>query len=185
MGGTACNAGPLQGPTPRWWGSRGAGRDTAAAPMLPLFHIVLMQPEIPQNAGNIGRLCLAVGARLHLVHPLGFQTDEKAVRRAGLDYWKQVDVVEHPDAAAFFDIVGSAGVHLFSSHGARAYTSIPFEPGDFYVFGRESVGLPAEMVAERGAWILPMVGPTRSINVASAAAVVAYAALAALRPELF
>ena len=161
----------------------------------PLVHLALVHPEIGGNAGNIGRLCLNVGARLHLVHPLGFQTDERAVRRAGLDYWKHVDVVEHPDLAAFEAWLdggpGPAGagvagrVYPLSSHGTRPYTAIPFSPGDVLVFGCESVGLPEAWVAARGGWRIPMIGPTRSLNVANAAAVVAYAALQALRPELF
>ncbi len=151
----------------------------------PCFHLALVEPEIPQNAGNVGRLSLAVGARLHLVHPLGFQTDEKAVRRAGLDYWKHVDVVEHPDLAAFLAWVGDRATYCLSSHGVAPYTAIPFARGDVYVFGRESVGLPKPFVAARGGWRIPMVGPTRSLNLANAAAVVAYASLAQVRPDLF
>ena len=161
----------------------------------PHFHVALVEPEIGGNAGNIGRLCLNVGARLHLVHPLGFQTDEKAVRRAGLDYWKHVDCVEHADLAAFDAWLdgapgpagaGAAGrVWPLSSHGAQSYATIRFEPGDVLVFGRESVGLPEAWVARRGGWRIPMVGATRSLNVSNAAAVVAYAALAQLRPDLF
>jgi tRNA (cytidine/uridine-2'-O-)-methyltransferase len=151
--------------------------------MAPTFHIALVHPEIPQNAGNIGRLCLNVGARLHLVHPLGFQTDEKAVRRAGLDYWKHVDVVEHADVDAFRAWLGDRRAFAFSSHGTRPYTRIDYAEGDVLVFGRESVGLPPELRAE--SWSIPMVGPTRSLNLANAAAVVAYEALRRLRPELF
>lgn len=151
----------------------------------PRFHLALVHPEIPQNAGNAGRLSLAVGARLHLVHPLGFQTDEKAVRRAGLDYWKHVDVVEHADADAFFAWAGARRVYLLSSHGARPYTAIPFAEDDVYVFGRESVGLPRAWVERRGGWTIPMVGPTRSLNLANAVAVVAYAALQRLDPARF
>lgn len=161
----------------------------------PLFHLALVHPEIGGNAGNVGRLCLNVGARLHLVHPLGFQTDEKAVRRAGLDYWKWVDVVEHPDLAAFDAWLdggpgpagaGRAGrVYPLSSHGAASYAAIRFQPGDVLVFGRESVGLPPEWVARRGGWRIPMVGPTRSLNVSNAAAVLAYEALRQLQPALF
>lgn len=155
--------------------------------MSPLFHIVLVEPEIPQNAGNIGRLCLAVGARLHLVHPLGFQTDEKAVRRAGLDYWRHVDVLEHPGLDAFLSYAADHALPLrcLSSRPAPAYTHIPFHPGDAYVFGRESKGLPRHILDRFGSWHIPMVGPTRSINLANAASVIAYTALAALRPELF
>jgi len=151
----------------------------------PLFHLALVEPEIPQNTGNIGRLSLAVGARVHLVHPLGFRTDEKAVRRAGLDYWRHVDVVEHADLASFLAWAEGRAVHLFSSHGTRPYARLPFAEGDVYVFGRESVGLPRALVEARGAWGIPMVGPTRSLNLSNAAAVVAYAALQHLRPSLF
>jgi tRNA (cytidine/uridine-2'-O-)-methyltransferase len=150
----------------------------------PLFHIALVHPEIPQNTGNVGRLCLGVGARLHLVHPLGFQTDEKAVRRAGLDYWKHVDVVEHADLDAFVAWLGDRPNHRFSSHGTTPYTRVPYARGDVLIFGRESVGLPREFVGEAGIGI-PMVGATRSLNLSNAAAVVAYAALQRLRPELF
>ncbi len=157
--------------------------------------MALVWPEIGGNAGNVGRLCLNVGARLHLVHPLGFQTDEKAVRRAGLDYWKHVDVVEHPDLDAF-DVwldggegpsgAGTAGrVFPLSSHGVAPYTRVAFWADDVLVFGRESVGLPPEWTARRGAWRIPMVGPTRSLNLSNAAAVVAYEVMRQLRPELF
>lgn len=151
----------------------------------PLFHLALVEPEIPQNSGNVGRLSLAVGARLHLVHPLGFRTDDKAVRRAGLDYWKHVDVVEHPDLASFLGWVGDRPAYCLSSHGTAPFTAIPFAAGDVYVFGRESVGLPRALVEARGGWSIPMVGATRSLNLSNAAAVVAYAALRGLRPELF
>lgn len=150
-----------------------------------LFHIALIAPEIPQNAGNIGRLCLNVGARLHLIHPLGFATDEKAVRRAGLDYWKHVDVAEHADTDAFLAWASGRRMYSFSSHGKAPYTTIGFAPDDVLVFGRESVGLAPEWTSKYGSWFIPMVGPTRSLNVANAAAVVAYEALRQLRPALF
>ncbi len=151
----------------------------------PLFHIAFVHPEIPQNTGNAGRLCLAVGARLHLVHPLGFQTDEKAVRRAGLDYWKHVDVAEHADLDAFLRWGEGRRLRLFSSHGSAPYTAIPWQRDDVLVFGCESVGLPRALVEARGGWRIPMTGPTRSLNLSNAAAVVAYHALCSLRPELF
>ena len=161
----------------------------------PLVHLCLVSPEIGGNAGNIGRLALNVGARLHLVHPLGFLTHERAVRRAGLDYWKHVDVVEHPDLPAFDAwLAGAPGppgagvagrVFALSSHGSQPYTAARFAWGDVLVFGRESVGLPPEWVARHGGWRIPMVGPTRSLNLSNAAAVVAYEALHQLRPELF
>ncbi|MDP2311394.1 MAG: tRNA (cytidine(34)-2'-O)-methyltransferase [Pseudomonadota bacterium] len=158
--------------------------DPATSPP-PIFHLALVHPEIPQNAGNVGRMCLGVGAKLHLVHPLGFSTSESAVRRAGLDYWKHVDVMEHTDLDAFWTWVGDRRVWCFSSHGPLAYTRAPYAVGDVLVFGRESVGLPEALLAGRDVLHIPMTGPTRSLNLSNAAAVVAYAALARIRPELF
>lgn len=149
----------------------------------PLFHVALIHPEIPQNTGNIGRLCLGVGARLHLVHPLGFSVGEAAVRRAGLDYWQHVDVLEHPDLTAFWAWVGERRVWCLTAHGDRAYTQAAYAPGDVLVFGRESVGLGA-IADGRPTLRIPMLG-TRSLNLSNAAAVVAYAAFERLRPELF
>jgi len=151
----------------------------------PLFHVALVHPEIPQNAGNVGRMCLGAGARLHLVHPLGFSTDASAVRRAGLDYWKHVDLVEHAGLDAFWTWAKGRRVWCLTSHAELPYTRADFARGDVLVFGRESVGLPPEALAGRATLRIPMIGPTRSLNLSNAAAVVAYAALARLRPELF
>lgn len=155
--------------------------------MTPLFHIALIEPEIGGNAGNVGRLCLNVGARLHLVHPLGFQTDEKAVRRAGLDYWKHVDCVEHASLDAFDHWVATQPGRLYAltAHADRAYTNVAFREGDILAFGKESVGLPPEWCARQAGLRIPMVGPTRSLNVANAASVVAYTALHQIQPALF
>ena len=139
----------------------------------PRFHLALMHPEIGPNTGNIGRLSLGLGARLHLVHPLGFKTDEKAVRRAGLDYWKHVDVVEHANAEAFFQWVAERPLHLFSARGARTYRHCPFERGSVLLFGRESCGLPAALVERHGAFRIPLAPAVRSLNLANAVAVVA------------
>ena len=151
----------------------------------PVFHVTLLHPEIGPNAGNAGRLCLGIGARLHLVHPLGFHTDDKSVRRAGLDYWKHVDVVEHPSAEAFWAWAGERPVHLFSAQGDQAHTRCPVSRGDVLLFGCESVGLPRPLVDERGAWRIPMTGSVRSLNLSNAIAVVAYAALQRVQPDLF
>jgi tRNA (cytidine/uridine-2'-O-)-methyltransferase len=158
---------------------------TLSAPRPPLFHVALLHPEIGPNAGNAGRLCLGLGARLHLVHPLGFSTDDKAVRRAGLDYWSQVDVVEHPSADAFFAWAAGRRLFLYSTHARRPYTTARHEPGDVLLFGCESVGLPPELVARHGGWQMPLVGPIRSLNLSNAVAIAAYHALQQLRPELF
>lgn len=151
----------------------------------PVFHVALLHPEIGPNAGNAGRLCLGLGARLHLIHPLGFQTDDKAVRRAGLDYWKHVDVVEHVTAEGFWSWAEGRSVHLFSARGSAPHTQAPIHRGDVLLFGRESVGLPADLVDTHGAWQIPMTGAVRSLNLSNAVAVVAYAALQRVRPELF
>ena len=153
--------------------------------MTPALHIALMNPEIGPNTGNIGRLCLGIGARLHLIHPLGFQTDDKAVRRAGLDYWKNVDVVEHDCEATFWEWAADRRVHLFSTKVADSYAQIPWQHGDVALFGAESKGLPETLIAERGAFTIPMTGPIRSLNLANAVAVITYSALQKLQPELF
>ena len=151
----------------------------------PRLHIVLICPEIGPNAGNVGRLCLGIQATLHLVHPLGFQTDDKAVRRAGLDYWKHVNVVEHETEDAFWQWASGRQVHLFSAHGQQAHTAAPYAPGCVLVFGRESVGLPKDLIERHGGYRIPMTGAIRSLNLANAVAVVAYAALQQVDPELF
>jgi tRNA (cytidine/uridine-2'-O-)-methyltransferase len=150
------------------------------------LHVVLYHPEIPPNTGNAGRLCVGIGAVLHVVHPIAFQMDDKAVRRAGLDYWKHVQLVEHDDEAAFWRWAEGRRVHLFSTHGDRPYTRCPFARGDVLVFGRETVGLPTALVAERGAYHIPMIeGPVRSLNLSNAVAVVVYKALEGIEPDWF
>lgn len=149
------------------------------------LHIALYHPEIPQNTGNIGRLCVAVEATLHLVHPLSFDTSEKAVRRAGLDYWRHVALVEHRDEAAFWRWAEGRRVLAYSSHGERSYTACRHLPGDVLLFGRETVGLPRELVERLGGWRIPMTGPVRSLNLANAVSIVTYEAYRQLRPALF
>lgn len=151
------------------------------------FHVVLVEPEIPPNTGNVARLCAATGSPLHLVGALGFRVDEHAVRRAGLDYWHLVDVRRHETLAEAEANVratsGQAGQpsrsFLFSGHAARSYLDVRFEPGDVFVFGKESVGLPKGLLAERSDQTLgiPLLGPVRSHNLANAVAIVLYEAL--------
>ena len=144
-----------------------------------------MEPEIGPNTGNIGRICLGIGAQLHLIHPLGFKTDDKAVRRAGLDYWKHVNVLEHSSARAFWEWAQGKRVHLFSTKSSRPYTQIEWRAGDVALFGPESRGLPEDLIHDKGAWTIPMTGPIRSLNLANAVAVVSYGALQTLEPHLF
>ena len=153
--------------------------------MDPVLHIALMNPEIGPNAGNIGRLCLGIGARLHLVHPLGFDTDDKAVRRAGLDYWKNVDVVEHDDAAAFWHWTEGHRIHLLSTKATQSYAQVEWQTGDVLVFGPESRGLDEALFDQFAVVRIPMTGPIRSLNLSNAVAVVAYAALQRINPDLF
>jgi len=151
---------------------------------LPL-HVALYQPEIPPNTGNIGRLCVGVGAVLHVIHPIGFSMDAKAVRRAGLDYWQHVDLREHADGDAFWRWAGARRVHLFSSHGQRSHRQLVAEDDDVLLFGPESVGLPRAWVEARGAYRIPLWGPVRSLNLSNAVAVAVYAALESVVPERF
>lgn len=138
----------------------------------PVLHVALLEPKIPQNTGSIGRLTLGVGARLHLVGPLGFETDEKACRRAGLDYWKHVDQVHHADLAALERALPQgARTWLFSAHAPRSYVEVEYRAGDCLLFGDEVLGLPRELVEAAGerAVRIPLASPlVRSLNLACA-----------------
>ncbi len=156
----------------------------------PLLHLALFHPEIPPNTGNVGRLCVGYDLVLHLIHPIGFDIDEKAVRRAGLDYWKAVRLVEHTDADAFFAWAAGRRVHAFTTRAERPYTGARWAPGDVLLFGPESVGLPPEVVsavrdAGGEAWKIPMWGPIRSLNLANAVSIATVHALTRLAPEAF
>ena len=153
--------------------------DKLAVPL----HVVLVEPEIPPNTGNIARLCAATASPLHLVGTLGFRIDEHAVRRAGVDYWHLVDVRQHLDFAHFLHAFGEespAGrLHLFSAIAVRSYLDAAFAPGDALVFGRESVGLPEEMLGryEERVVGIPTLGAVRSLNLANAAGIALFEAL--------
>lgn len=144
-----------------------------------MFNVVLVEPEIPPNTGNIGRLCLATGATLHLVKPLGFSTDDRALKRAGLDYWKEVDL-RLWDSFADLQRAQEPDVRLFflTTKSDRAYYDVCFQPGDFLVFGRETKGLPEALLAAHPEQLLtiPMQG-TRSLNLATAVAIVLFEAV--------
>lgn len=149
------------------------------------FHIVLVEPEIPPNTGNVARLCAATLCPLHLVGKLGFRIDEHAVRRAGLDYWHLVEVVQHETlleaerSVASYSPGRTARSWFFSGHARRSYLDADFELGDALVFGKESVGLPRELLEERGDQVIgiPMPGHVRSHNLANSVSIAVYEAL--------
>lgn len=149
------------------------------APLTPGFEIVLVEPEIPPNTGAVARTCAATSTPLHLIRPLGFKLDEQSVRRAGLDYWHLVDLRVHDDFAAFRTSRPEQRIHLFSSGAERSYLDADVQPGDAFVFGKESVGLPRELLAaypER-VWGIPTSGAVRSLNLSNAVAIVLFEAL--------
>ena len=142
----------------------------------PLFHVVLVEPEIPQNTGNIGRLTLGLDVRLHLVHPLGFSLSEKAVRRAGLDYWKHVDVQEHDSLEDFLTWSKGKSLFLFSTKAKPSYRKAKYTEDCVLVFGPESRGLSADIRNQFPCVTIPMSGPIRSLNLSNAVAVASYEA---------
>jgi tRNA (cytidine/uridine-2'-O-)-methyltransferase len=148
-----------------------------------MFNVVLVEPEIPPNTGNIGRLCLATGSTLHLVKPLGFSTDDRTLKRAGLDYWKDVDVQLWDSFAELQQARGQTGRFFFlTTKTSRAYYDVDFVAGDFLVFGRETKGLPEPLLAAHPGELLtiPMRG-TRSLNLATAVGIVLFEAMRQLR----
>lgn len=145
-----------------------------------MLNVVLVEPEIPPNTGNVGRLCLATGARLHLVKPLGFSLDDRALRRAGLDYWREVDVKLWDSLDELFAVAEPAARLIFlTTKAARPYWEERFRDGDFLVFGRETKGLPQSLLAVRSeaCVTIPMFGSTRSLNLATAVGIVVYEAV--------
>ncbi len=145
-----------------------------------MFHVVLYEPEIPANTGNIGRLCVALGATLHLVGRLGFHLDDRSVRRAGLDYWDEVAIVRHVALTDFEASHPADRLFCFSTRANVPYTKVRFQPGDAFVFGGESHGLPAEVLERHEGRTLRIPIPTgkiRSLNLATAVGIVLYEAL--------
>ncbi len=144
-----------------------------------MFHIVLVEPEIPQNAGNIARTCAATGTHLHMIRPLGFEVTDKYLKRAGLDYWHLVDIsyydsleelkAKYPDGRFFY----------FTTKGRRRHSDVAFRDGDFLVFGKETKGLPEELLIEneQACLRIPMFSEARSLNLGNSAAIALYEAL--------
>ena len=141
-----------------------------------MLHVVLVEPEIPQNTGNIARTCLAAGARLHLVEPLGFEIDATALRRAGMDYWEQCDIVRWPSLEALRGEAAGARFFFLTTKSRRPYWSARFADGDYLVFGRETRGLPESLLAaeEPHTLTIPMQPGARSLNLATSVGIVLY-----------
>jgi len=144
----------------------------------PLLHVVLHQPEIPHNTGSVGRTCVAVGAKLWLVRPLGFRVDDYYLRRAGLDYWEHLEWEVVDDWAALVERLPGARLWLFTKTAANEYTSVTYERGDVLVFGCESSGLPPSLLAEHRDRTLriPIRPEVRSLNLSNSVAVALYEA---------
>ena len=146
-----------------------------------MMNIVLLEPEMPANTGNIGRTCVATGTRLHLIEPLGFKLNEKAIKRAGLDYWDKLDVQVYADYQDFLDRNPPAIGNLYfaTTKAHRLYTEPAYRPDCYLMFGKESAGIPEELLLENQerAIRIPMVGETRSLNLSNSAAIVLYEAL--------
>ena len=144
-----------------------------------MFNIVLVEPEIPQNCGNIARTCAATGCRLHLIRPLGFDISEKAVRRAGLDYWHMVEVLDYENLTDFFAKNHVAEMWCLSTKAPRSYTEAEFHDGCYLFFGKETKGLPEAFLAEHfdACVRIPMRESARSLNLSNAVAITVYEAL--------
>ncbi len=144
-----------------------------------MFHIVLVEPEIPQNTGNISRTCAVTGSVLHLVRPLGFAIDDKKLKRAGLDYWHYLDIRYHDSFAELEAVFPDARFFLCSTRASQRYCDVQYRDGDFLVFGKETAGLPQALLDRRAedAVRIPMGDGLRSLNLSNAAAIVLYEAL--------
>jgi tRNA (cytidine/uridine-2'-O-)-methyltransferase len=151
-----------------------------------MFNVVLVEPEIPPNTGNVARLCLATGSRLHLVKPLGFSVDDRQLRRAGMDYWHQVDLQYWEDLNAFETATRPPTRRfLFTTKTDRSYWDAEFKPDDYLVFGRETRGLPASLLdaQSESCLTIPMRPGARSLNLATAVAVVLFEAVRQLKQK--
>ncbi len=143
------------------------------------MHIILHQPEIPANTGNIGRTCVATGTTLHLIEPLGFHLDEKSIKRAGMDYWERLDVTRYINFEEFRERHPNAKIWYATTKAKRLYTEAVFGKDDFIMFGKESAGIPEELLVEHEETCIriPMLDEIRSLNLSNAAAIVLYEAL--------
>jgi tRNA (cytidine/uridine-2'-O-)-methyltransferase len=143
------------------------------------LNVVLYEPEIPANTGNIGRTCVATNTRLHLIEPLGFRLNDKTVKRAGMDYWQDLDVIRYDDWDDFCEKNPDAKIYMATTKAKHTYTEVEFEPDCYIMFGKESAGIPEEILVQHPdtSIRIPMVGETRSLNLSNSVAIVLYEAL--------
>lgn len=143
------------------------------------MHVILHQPEIPSNTGNIGRTCVATGSSLHLIEPLGFKLNEKEIKRAGMDYWEQLDVKRYINFGEFREKNPDARIWMATTKAKRIYTEAEFSADDYIMFGKESAGIPEEILVdyEETCIRIPMLDEIRSLNLSNSVAVVLYEAL--------
>lgn len=143
------------------------------------LNVVLYEPEIPFNTGNIGRTCVATGTRLHLIEPLGFRINAKELKRAGMDYWKDLDVTRYVNYQEFLDRNPGARIYMATTKGQNVYTEVSYEEDCYLMFGKESGGIPEEILAHHRAQCIriPMMGDTRSLNLSNSVSIVLYEAL--------
>ena len=143
------------------------------------MNVVLHQPEMPANTGNIGRTCTATGTRLHLICPLGFRLDEKSLKRAGLEYWKELDVTVYDNFEDFLEKNPGAKIYMATTKAEQVYTEVEYEPDCFLMFGKESAGIPEEILVnyKETAIRIPMNEEIRSLNLSNSVAIVLYEAL--------
>jgi len=144
-----------------------------------MLNIVLLEPEIPQNTGNIGRTCVATGTRLHLIEPLGFKLDEKSVKRSGLDYWNKLDVTTYINFEDFCQKNPGAKIYMATTKGLNMYSEVKYEDNCYIMFGKESAGIPEEILVKHreDAIRIPMNPDIRSLNLSNSVAIVLYEAL--------
>ena len=144
-----------------------------------MLNIVLLEPEIPANTGNIGRTCVAAGARLHLIEPLGFRLGEKDIKRAGMDYWNDLDVSIYLNYQDFMEKNPGAKIYYASTKAPRIYTEVSYEEDAYLMFGKESAGIPEEILLENQetSILIPKKGDIRSLNLSNSADIVLYEAL--------
>ena len=144
-----------------------------------MLNIVLFEPEIPANTGNIGRTGVATNTRLHLIEPLGFRLDEKSLKRAGMDYWKDLDVTTYIDFNDFLERNPGAKIYMATTKAPNVYTDVAYEPDCYIMFGKESAGIPEEILVnhKEESIRIPMVGDIRSLNLGNSVAIVLYEAL--------